>query len=61
VSDITATEQSGYLGWEMDYYANWQVTNDLFWTVRSGVFFPGSAFSDQTTRTFVLTGFTWSF
>lgn len=61
VSDTTADVQSGYLGWEMDYYANWQIANDLFWTVRSGAFFPGSAFSDQTTRTFVLTGVTWSF
>ena len=61
VSDPTADVPSGYLGWEMDYYANWAVTNDLSWTVRYGVFFPGSAFSDRTTRTFLLTGMTWSF
>jgi hypothetical protein len=61
VSDPTANLGSGYLGWEMDYYANWQITTDLTWTVRYGLFFPGEAFSDQTTRTFVLTGVTWSF
>ncbi|MBI5763851.1 MAG: alginate export family protein [Planctomycetes bacterium] len=61
VSDTTADEQSGYLGWEMDYYANYRIFNDLSWTVRFGTFFPGSAFSDQTTRTFLLTGVTWSF
>jgi hypothetical protein len=61
VSDPTANVQSGYLGWEMDYYANWQVSNDLFWTARLGVFFPGQAFSDRTTRTFLLLGMTWSF
>ncbi len=61
VSDPTADEVAGYLGWEMDYYANWQVTSDLSWTARFGVFFPGDAFSDQTTRTFLLVGMTWSF
>ncbi len=61
VSDPLADTPSGYLGWEMDYYANWRITSDLAWTVRFGSFFPGKAFSDQTTRTFLLTGLTWSF
>ncbi len=61
VSDYTADQTSGYLGWEMDYFANWEITPDLAWTVRYGVFFPGSAFSDQTTRTFFLTGMVWRF
>lgn len=61
VSDPTATGQSGYLGCELDVYANWEITHDLAWTARYGVFFPGSAFEDQTTRTFLLVGMTWSF
>ncbi|HWL93372.1 MAG TPA: alginate export family protein [Phycisphaerae bacterium] len=61
ISDPLADVQSGYAGWEMDYYANWRIWNDLAWTVRFGTFFPGKAFSDQTTRTFLLTGITWSF
>lgn len=61
VSDPTANERSGYLGWEMDYYANWRITSDLSWTTRFGTFFPGDAFSDRTTRTFFLVGVTWSF
>ncbi len=61
VSDPTADLGSGYLGWEMDYYANWQMTSDLSWTARFGAFFPGAAFSDETTRTFLLLGMTWSF
>jgi hypothetical protein len=61
VSDFTADQQSGYLGWEMDYYVNWRITSDLAWTTRFGAFFPGQAFSDRTTRTFFLTGVTWSF
>ena len=61
VSDPTVRVASGYLGWEMDYYVNWQVRSDLFWTARLGVFFPGKAFDDRTTRTFLLLGMTWSF
>lgn len=61
VSDVLADERSGYLGWEMDYFANYRIFSDLSWTIRFGTFFPGSAFSDQTTRTFLLTGVTWSF
>ncbi|HOA75693.1 MAG TPA: alginate export family protein [Phycisphaerae bacterium] len=61
VSDYTADEASGYLGWEMDYFANWRITSDLSWTIRFGSFFPGRAFSDQTCRTFFLTGVTYSF
>lgn len=61
VSDPTADLPSGYLGWEMDYFANWAITTDLAWTTRYGIFFPGQAFSDQTTRTFFLVGVTWSF
>lgn len=61
VSDPLADEQSGYLGWEMDYFANYRMTSDLSLTVRFGTFFPGAAFSDETTRTFLLTGITWSF
>ncbi|MCK6457000.1 MAG: alginate export family protein [Phycisphaerae bacterium] len=61
VSDSLADEQAGYLGWEMDYFANYRLTNDLSLTVRFGSFFPGDAFSDRTSRTFLLTGVTWSF
>ncbi len=61
ISDYTADERSGYLGWEMDYFINWRITSDVAWTTRFGTFFPGQAFSDQTTRTFLMTGVTWSF
>ncbi|MBN1490663.1 MAG: alginate export family protein [Phycisphaerae bacterium] len=61
VSDPTADEQSGFLGWEMDYFANWRLTSDLALTTRYGIFFPGEAFSDRTTRTFFMSGVTWSF
>lgn len=61
VSDFLADDPSGYLGWEMDYFANWRITSDLAWTIRLGSFFPGQAFSDRTSRTFFMTGITYSF
>lgn len=61
ISDPTANDPSGYAGWEMDYYANYRITSDLSFTVRFGSFFPGHAFEDRTTRTFLLSGVTWSF
>lgn len=61
VSDPLADRQSAYLGWEMDYFANYRITSDLAWTIRYGLFFPGKAFSDQEMRSFFLSGVTWSF
>jgi hypothetical protein len=40
---------------------NWRITSDVSWTARLGTFFPGNSFSDETTRTFFLTGVTYSF
>ncbi len=61
VSDNTADTRSHELGWEMDYYINYQITQELTATARYGVFFPGDAFSDPDTRTFFLFGITYSF
>lgn len=61
ISDPTADVGSNFVGWEMDYFANWRITSDVSWTTRFGTFFPGASFSDQTTRTFWMTGITWSF
>lgn len=61
ISDPTATRGSGFVGWEVDAYVNWPIATDLAWTTRVGVFFPGDSFDDRGTRTFFLTGVTWSF
>lgn len=61
ISDPSATRRSSYLGWEMDYFANWRMSADLAWTVRMGAFFPGDAYRDTSVRTFFLMGITWSF
>jgi hypothetical protein len=61
ISDATADTFSGYVGWEMDYFANWRLSSELSWTLRWGTFFPGDAFSDRGSRHFLFTGLTWSF
>jgi hypothetical protein len=61
ISDPLADQPDGFLGWEMDYFANWRLTSDLSWTIRYGLFFPGEAYSDESCRYFFLTGLTWSF
>jgi hypothetical protein len=61
ISDFTADEDATFLGWEMDYYINYQITRELATTARYGVFFPGDAFSDTGARTFFLLGLTYSF
>jgi hypothetical protein len=61
ISDPTAGEFEGYVGWEMDYFINWRFASDLSWTIRWGAFFPGDAYQDRSTRNFLFTGMTWSF
>jgi hypothetical protein len=61
ISDSTADQRSGYVGWEMDYFLNWRLASDLSWTIRWGTFFPGQAYSDRDSRHFLFTGLTWSF
>jgi hypothetical protein len=61
ISDYTAGQFEGYVGWEMDYFINWRFASDLSWTIRWGAFFPGDAFQDRSTRNFLFTGMTWSF
>jgi hypothetical protein len=61
ISDGTAGMYEGFVGWEMDYFVNWRLTSDVSWTIRWGMFFPGSAFQDRDERSFLFTGVTWSF
>jgi hypothetical protein len=56
------TSDDRYLGFETDLYANYRVTSDLALTLRYGVFFPGTAISDNSEiRQFILLGVTLSF
>ncbi len=61
ISDTTAVKSSKWLGWEWDIYADWRITSDVSWTIRYGVFQPGSAFGNDNCRQFLLTAVTWSF
>jgi hypothetical protein len=61
ISDPLADNYSGDVGWEMDYFINWRLSADLSWTVRWGVFYPGSAYSDRGPRHMLFSGITWSF
>ncbi len=57
-----ATSDDSYLGFEVDFYANWQVTSDVSLAVRYGVFFPGQAIeTDHDARHFFFTGVTYAF
>lgn len=61
ISDTTAQQFDGFVGWEMDYFINWRIVSDVSWTVRWGAFFPGDAYQNQEARHFVFSGITWSF
>ena len=56
------TTTDSFLGTEVDVFATWQITSDLTWPVRYGVFFPGEAIiSDDDPRHFLFTGVTLGF
>lgn len=51
-----------YLGWEPDLYLNWEITSDITFTARYGVFFPNpAAFTQSGARQFLYTGATFAF
>ena len=59
--DETTTDDR-YLGWEPDVYINWQVTSDVTFALRYGVFFPGTAIvADEHPRNFFYMGVTFAF
>lgn len=61
VSDSSAGVGSQSLGYEADTHIYWRMTSDLSLVVRYGVFFPGEAFIDGTSRHSLYTGVTLSF
>ncbi len=51
-----------YLGWEPDFYINWEVASDVTLTFRYGVFMPNAkAFQNDTARQFLYTGAVFAF
>ena len=60
--DETTETDSQYLGVEPDLFLNWQITSDVTFALRYGVFFPGSAIvADENPRHFFFTGVTFAF
>lgn len=56
------TTNDYYLGTEGDLFANWQITSDLSFTTRYGVFFPAEAIvGDRDPRHFVFAGVNLAF
>jgi hypothetical protein len=52
-----ASNNVTYLGWEPDFYLNWEVTSDLTLTERYGIFMPNeAAFGNDKARQFLYTG-----
>jgi hypothetical protein len=56
------SEDHTFLGVETDFFANWQMTNDLSMAVRYGVFFGGDALTENSNpRNFFFTSLTLAF
>ena len=51
-----------YLGWEPDFYLNWQFTSDVTFSARYGIFFPESgALQNTENRQFIFLQVTYAF
>ena len=61
--DEPSSADERYLGWEPDFYLNWQATSDVTLVLRYGVFFPNpDAFNgDDTARHYIYAGVTYAF
>jgi hypothetical protein len=56
------TDSRRYLGVEPDLFLNWQVSHDVTFSLRYGVFFPSDDnFPDSSARQFFLAGVTYAF
>jgi hypothetical protein len=60
INELT-DDDDRYLGFEPDLFINWQITNDVSFALRYGVFFPGSAIPDDNSRQFFYAGITYAF
>jgi hypothetical protein len=53
------TTNNRFLGWEPDFYMNWQISSDVTVAVRYGIFFPSTAVVSDHYRQFVYVGVTY--
>ncbi len=63
ISDPSAANNEGWVGFEWDLFCNWRLSSDLAWTTRYGMFHPGSACdgTDKSPRHFIYSGMILSF
>jgi hypothetical protein len=62
IDEPTSDGPGGYLGWEPDFFMNWQITSDLTLAMRYGVFEPSDRISTNTkARQLLFTGVTFAF
>jgi hypothetical protein len=55
------SSKNAYVGIEPDLFMNWKIASDVTLAMRYGVFFPGSAITNNNTRQFFYTGITLAF
>lgn len=56
------TNEGSFLGFEPDIFINWQITSDITFGIRYGIFIPQSnMFVDDSVRQFLYTSMTFSF
>ena len=60
--DELTTPGKRFLGYEPDFFLNWQIVSDVSLAVRYGAFFPdGNAFTSNDVRQFFSTSVTFAF
>lgn len=60
--DEPTTRGVRYLGWEPDFFINWQLTSDVTLVFRYGLFFPNNdAFENDDVRQYIYGGVTYAF
>ena len=61
ISDTQSNRAHRTVGQEFDLYANWKLFSDLSFSFRYGLFLPGSAYSEKSSRHYYLGSLTYSF
>lgn len=59
IDEITGDQR--YLGWEPDFFLNWQILDDVTLALRYGLFFPSDAFPEDGTRQSFFVGLSYAF
>jgi len=61
ISDFRADVAHEEVGSELDFLVYWRIFHDLAFSTRYGVFYPGKAYTDRSSREFLIASLTYSF